>query len=70
MLKPIKEWTTKDVLRLRPLSQAYKVAVYAHYDRRYRAQNGNAAELDVVRAAIGGRNAAVTISFQDAQIID
>ena len=70
MLKPIREWTAKDVLRLRPVTQAYKIARYAHHDRRYRAQAGDPAQLAAVRAAITGRKTAVTIAFRDAEVID
>ena len=70
MHKPIREWTVRDVISLRPLTHRYKAARSALVDRRFLAKTGDEAEVAAMRAAVAGKNAAITMAFQDAEVID
>ena len=70
MSKGLTEYTPADWRRLRPVSHAYKALRLSLITARYAARPTQAGDLADLRRRIAGRRVAVTIAFNDVEILE
>jgi len=69
MPKRLREFTARDWLRLRPLTQAYKTLRYDAIDARHRRHPARGGDIAALVVALNGRRVLITVAFEDAQAI-
>jgi hypothetical protein len=70
MPKGLAEYTLADWRRLRPLTHAYKTANVAMITEAYAARPPREGDLAALRRQIAGRRVAVTVAFNDVEILE